>query len=291
MKQEGIEYDQRIAELEKMEYPKPQRDFIYGTFNDFADKHPWVGEENIRPKSIAREMFEDYRSFADYVRDYDIQRSEGLLLRHLNSVFKVLAQTVPDEAKTDEVREMEVYLGAMLRQVDSSLLDEWEKMRDPGYRPDDTQEVRLPGAEEAERDITRDKKAFTAAIRNRIFTFLRSLVLGEFDEAIAQLTEDAMTEVAPWDADSEPWTSERLRKLLELYRTDHRGLRLDPEGRNLRHTYVLPEEATKTWRIQQMLVDPDEHNDWVAEYEVDLQASKESGKPVMDLLRLGTFRT
>lgn len=290
MKQEGIEYDQRIAELEKMEYPKPQREFIYGTFNDFADKHPWVGTENIRPKSIAREMFEDYRSFADYVRDYDIQRSEGLLLRHLNSVFKVLAQTVPDAAKTDEVREMELYLGTMLRQVDSSLLDEWEKMRDPDYRPDETREVRPPGAEEAAKDITRDRKAFTAVIRNRIFTFLRSLVLGEFDEAIAQLAEDCQAEAAPWDGDGEPWTAERLRTLMDAFRADHRGLRLDPEGRNLRHTYVIPEEETKTWRVQQMLVDPEELNDWVVEYEVDLEASKESGQPVLDLLRVGAFR-
>jgi hypothetical protein len=291
MKQEGIEYDQRIAELEKLEYPKPQREFIYGTFNDFADKHPWVGTENIRPKSIAREMFEDYRSFADYVRDYDLQRSEGLLLRHLNSVFKVLAQTVPDAVKTDEVREMELYLGAMLRQVDSSLLDEWEKMRDPNYRPDETQDLRPPGAEAADRDITRDKKAFTAAIRNRIFTFLRSLVLGEFDEAITQLAEDAVAEEAPWDGDNEPWTAERLRTLMDAFRADHGGIRLDPEGRNLRHTYVIPDETTKTWRIQQMLVDPEDHNDWVAEYEVDLEASKESGRPVLDLLRLGAFRS
>ena len=292
MKMEGIEYDQRIAELEKMEYPKPQRDFIYGTFNDFADKHPWVGSENIRPKSIAREMFEDYCSFSDYIRAYDLQRSEGLLLRHLNSVFKVLAQTVPDDIKTDEVREMEVYLGTMLRQVDSSLLDEWEKMRDPNYRSDESKEVRPPGAEEAAKDITRDKKAFTASIRNRIFTFLRCLVLVEFDEAITQLSEDAMAgeSQSPWDEDSQPWTSERLRNLMDTFRTDHRGIRLDPEGRNLRHTYVVPDSETKTWRVQQMLVDPDDNNDWVAEFEVDLEASKEEGRPVMDLLRMGAYR-
>ena len=101
MKARGLEYQERMDELEKLEYPKPNRDFIYSTFNAFANKHPWVGQENIRPKSIAREMFEQFRSFGDYIRDYELQRSEGLLLRHLNSVFKVLAQTVPDAAKTD----------------------------------------------------------------------------------------------------------------------------------------------------------------------------------------------
>src|SRR5262249_26693599 len=111
MKAEGLEYDERMARLDELEYPKPLSDFIYSTFNAFADRHPWVGEENIRPKSIAREMFEGFRAFADYVGEYDLERAEGLLLRHLNSVYKVLSQTVPDGAKTDEIREMELYLG------------------------------------------------------------------------------------------------------------------------------------------------------------------------------------
>ncbi|PYQ49654.1 MAG: DUF3516 domain-containing protein, partial [Acidobacteria bacterium] len=109
MKAEGLDYDQRMAELEKLEHPKPLRDFVYATFNAFADRHPWVGEENIRPKSIAREMFEGFRSFADYVQEYDLERAEGLLLRHLNSAYKVLTQTVPDTVKTDAIREMELY--------------------------------------------------------------------------------------------------------------------------------------------------------------------------------------
>ncbi|MEK7781732.1 MAG: DUF3516 domain-containing protein, partial [Verrucomicrobiota bacterium] len=126
MKMEGIEYDQRMEELEKCEHPKPNREFVYSTFNAFAARHPWVGEENIHLKSIVREMFEEFRSFADYIKLYELHRAEGVLLRHLNSVFKVLAQTVPDSAKNEQVREMELYLGTMIRQVDSSLLDEWE---------------------------------------------------------------------------------------------------------------------------------------------------------------------
>src|ERR1044072_3712387 len=129
MKQDGLEYQERMDELEKLEYPKPNREFTYSTFNAFADCHPWVGQENIRPKSIVREMFEQFRSFSDYIKDYELQRAEGVLLRHISSVHKVMAQTVPDAAKTDAVREMEDSLQLMIRQVDSSLLDEWEKMR------------------------------------------------------------------------------------------------------------------------------------------------------------------
>ncbi|MFN8944631.1 MAG: DEAD/DEAH box helicase, partial [Pseudobdellovibrionaceae bacterium] len=129
MKAAGIEYDQRMEELEKLEFPKPNRDFIYATFNIFAAAHPWVGAENIRPKSIAREMYENFHSFAEYIREYDLQRIEGLLLRYLSEVYKVLEQTVPDAMKTEEVRALVVYFGSMVRQVDSSLLEDWQKLR------------------------------------------------------------------------------------------------------------------------------------------------------------------
>jgi len=305
MKMEGIEYDQRMEELEKLEYPKPRREFIYETFNAFAAKHPWVGQENIRPKSIVREMFEQFRSFADYIKDYELQRAEGVLLRQLNSTFKVLAQTVPDSAKTDVVREMEVYLATMIRQVDSSLLDEWEKMRDPNYQRAETKEVRPPGAEEAERDITRDAKTFTATIRNRIFTFLRGVVNQDYEAALDSLREASKSQSAealfapsgPADVHSltpppvaiEEWTADRLRQAFDAFYAGHRYICLDPNARNLRHTYVLPAEDKKTWRVQQVLVDPEEHNDWIAEFVVDLGASRAAAELVIQLNRVGAI--
>ena len=282
MKMEGIEYDKRMEELEKLEHPKPNREFIYSTFNAFADKHPWVGQENIRPKSIAREMFESFRSFSDYIRDYELQRAEGVLLRHLNRVYKVLTQNVPDAAKNDQVREMEIYLGSMIRQVDSSLLDEWEKMRDPNFQRTETKEVRPPGAEEAEKDITRDPKAFTAAIRNRIFVFLRGLVIGDYEAAIANLN-------SPPHADDQLWTAERLHAAVEAYELEHDHICLDPNARNARHTYVFPAEDKKSLRVQQMLVDPEGDNDWVAEFEVDLAQSRALGEPFLRLRRIGSL--
>ncbi len=280
MKMEGIEYDQRMEELEKCEHPKPNREFVYSTFNAFAARHPWVGQENIHLKSIVREMFEEFRSFADYIKLYELHRAEGVLLRHLNSVFKVLAQTVPDSAKNEQVREMELYLGTMIRQVDSSLLDEWEKMRDPNYLPGETKEVRPPGAEEAAHDITRDTKAFTAGIRNRIFTFLRGLVIEDYEQAIGNLS-------SPHDAEGQLWTAARLQVALDAYYADHERLCLEPNARNARHTYVVPAEDKKSWRVQQMLVDPEEHNDWVAEFDVDLAASRQENAPAMRLRRIG----
>ncbi len=304
MKAEGLDYTQRMAEFEKLEYPKPLNDFICGTFNAFADRHPWVGEEDIRPKSIAREMFENFRSFAEYVMDYELQRSEGLLLRHLNSVYKVLSQTVPDGVKTDQVNEMELYLRALLRQVDSSLAEEWDRMMDSGYEP-----IELPGEERAvarqrrppaeqrpagvdlrppgsaaveERDITRDKKRFLAAIRTRVFTFLRAWSIGDSEAALAALD-------TPEDGEGVSWTAERLKAALEGYLNEHERLRLDPEARNLRHTYAEPSEDETTWSVQQMLVDPDMYNDWVAEFVVDLGASRQADEPVLRLRRLASL--
>ncbi len=282
MKMEGVEYDQRMEELEKLEHPKPNREFVYSTFNAFAAQHPWVGQENIRPKSIVREMFEEFRSFSDYIKLYELQRAEGVLLRHLNSVFKVLAQTVPDAAKNDQVREMELYLGTMIRQVDSSLLDEWKKMRDPNYQVAASKEIRPPGAEEAAADITRDVKTFTAAIRNRIFIFLRGLVIADYEQAITNLN-------SPLDAEGQPWTAPRLKQSMEAYLVDHDHLCLDPNARNARHTYVTPADDKKSWRVQQMMVDPDGDNDWVAEFEVDLAESRKSDEPFLRLRRIGSL--
>jgi hypothetical protein len=275
MKAAGLEYDQRMEELEKLEHPKPLREFVYSTFNEFADRHPWVGEENIHPKSIAREMFEGFRSFSDYVQEYDLERVEGLLLRHLHSVYKVLRQTVPEAVKTDTVVEMELYLRDMLGQVDSSLLEEWEKMRDPNYVPPGMAGVELrPKHAEERPDITRDTRAFTAAVRTRIFAFLRAWSIGADEAALDAIDSD------------ESWTPERLRAAREAFRAEHEGLRLDPEARNLRHTHVHPSDDGTSWRVEQMLVDFLGLNDWVLEVEVDLAASRQSSEPVLRLLRL-----
>jgi superfamily II RNA helicase len=300
LKAQGMEYDQRMEELEKLEHPKPKPDFFYPLFNAWSDKHPWVGTDNIRLKSIAREMFEQFRSFADYIKIYELQRAEGVLLRHLNNVYKVLAQTVPEAAKTDPVREMEEYLRTLLRQVDSSLLDEWEKMRNPDYRPPttDAPEVRPPGAEAAAQDITRDTKGFTAAIRTRLFTFLRALANDDFELALEAIRRPPGDAVAPAEPASSPppdpapalepaWTAARLRDAIEPYYAQHKGISLDPEARNGRHTYVQVAEDRQSWTVQQILVDPEAHNDWLAEFTVELAASRAAKEPVLRLQRVG----
>jgi superfamily II RNA helicase len=268
MKAEGIPFEERIAKLEELEYPKPCRDFIYNTFNDFASAHPWVGQENIRPKSIAREMFENFRSFADYINDYDLHRAEGVLLRHLSSVYKVLAQTVPDTAKTEPVLEMEAWLAGLLRGTDSSLLDEWERLRDPNYKPDEQSDKPVEAP-----DITRNKREFTALIRTEIFRFLKPLSTEHYAAAISAVSSSL--------------TADSLAALMEPYYADHDRIRLDNEARNGRHTYVEPSDDGQTWRVCQMLVDPEELNDWQLEFRVDLPQAREDGKPTLVLVSVG----
>ncbi len=281
MKAEGLDYDQRMEKLEKLEYPKPLREFVYMTFNAFADAHPWVGEENIRPKSIAREMFEGFRTFPDYVQEYDLERAEGLLLRHLNSVYKVLAQTVPDGIKTGMLLEMELYLRDMIRAVDSSLLEEWDRMR-TGVEGSASAPAQPAPLDAGPIDVTANAKAFTAAIRARIFAFLKNWSIGQ-DEAALEVLD------AKIDAAGVEWSVDVLKALRDAHRQEHGTLRLDPEARNLKHTSVDTESASGSWRVQQMLVDTQDLNDWLAEFEVDLHSSRAAGEPVLQLLRIGSL--
>lgn len=283
MKAKGLDYDQRMEELEKLEYPKPNRDFIYQTFHEFAQRHPWVGEESIRPKSVVREMFERFRSFDDYIKDYSIQRAEGLLLRHISSVYKTLIQTVPNNKKTDGIREIEMYLRTLLQQTDSSLVEEWERMKTPtsqvanSAKPSET-----PLTQKA--DVTRDEKTFTTRIRQSVFFFLRSLAAGKVQDALDALA----SENSKPDNSSSPSPAE-LERQLKAYLQNHQRIRLDPEARNQRHSRIQKQADRQTWNLHQTLVDPEEKNDWFAEFVINLPQSRQQNHPVITFVRLYTI--
>lgn len=281
LKAQGMDFQDRQAELEKLEPPKPKPEFFYPLFNAWRENHPWVGDENIRLKTVAREMFEDFRTFGDYVKIYDLQRAEGVLLRHLHGVYKVMAQTVPAAAKTQPVADIEAHLRLLLRLVDSSLLDEWQKLRDPKFQPIERAQgdLRPPGAEEAASDVTRDVKSFTAGIRARALSFLRAMSYGDFDQALAEL--DGLE-----DGQGVSWTAERLKSVFDGYLAGHSRLSLEPEARNIRHTHVSVADDKRAWRVRQTLVDPETVNDWFAEFEVDLNRSRSASEPVLRLLEM-----
>jgi len=275
LKAAGVEYDERIAELDKMTYPKPNAEFIYGTFNEFAKKHPWVTLENIRPKSIAREMYEGFFSFNDYVTEYGLARSEGLLLRYLSDVYRTLTQTVPTSARGELTEELETYLGALVHATDSSLVDEWERLLNVVV-PESlaTGEPDLsPQADHV--DITSDERAFTVLVRNSLFSFVRSLVREDLENA-ARLVET-----------SEPgWNVMRFRTAFNDFWPEHKSIRLDPEARSPKHLRIV-EKTDQFWRFEQVICDAEELNDWALFGTIDLPTSRTSGHPVIKLERIG----
>lgn len=263
MKAAGMEYEERMEELEKLEPPKPNRDFIYSTFNQFREEHPWVGQENIRPKSIAREMYENFQSFPEYIREYDLHRVEGLLLRYLSEVFKVLEQTVPEAAKDDELRAMAAYFGSMVRQVDSSLLDDWEKMRSTSV---------TNTAPTVQESLTvkplLDKKTLTLLVRNQLHSLVRALAQRDY-EAVLSLIQPT-------------WTSLELEQMMAAYYRDHSRLRMDPGSRHPQYLTIQQDDETR-WKVEQTLLDDQDFNDWVMVLEVNLPCLLEGSQPAFIL--------
>jgi superfamily II RNA helicase len=277
----GIPYEERMAKLEEVEHPKPLREFLYETFNAFAAAHPWIEQENVRPKSIAREMFERYQSFSDYVREYGLERSEGLLLRHLMQVWKVLAQTVPDSAKSPEVVEMEDYFRELIRGIDSSLLDEWERLKNPEFIAAETD---AKPARPASFDITRDADAFRRLVRTAILGFLQDAAARDWESAAERLGPNPVAGTAD---PALPSTAEprRIEKEFTAFFEARGRFRLDPEGRSAKHTHVEEQGAGSAepgvWRIAHVLVDVEEQNDWEARFELSLAESRKENRPVL----------
>lgn len=273
MKAEGIEYDERMAMLEEIEYPKPESEFIYATFNQFAAAHPWVGNDHIRPKSIAREMYETYCGFADYVVRYGLQRSEGILLRHLASVYRVLEQTVPPVYKTEAVAEAITYFEQILRSTDSSLLDEWERLRNPGRIVADEAPV------EPARDITQDREGFARLVRHQVFRFVSMLAHEDYDTL-----QEEFPLATLFPGSQSP--ARDLQAHMAAYYEGHERIRLDPGARAKVHTRLVQGSDEETLTVIQTLVDPEEHNDYECVFSISLTQVRESASVVLEPLAI-----
>jgi len=280
LKMAGVEYEQRMEELEKLEYPKPLRDLVYDTFNAFRAAHPWVQGDDVRPKSIAREMFERFMDFNEYVREYELGRAEGTLLRYLSDAYKALVQTVPAPAKTPEVEEIEVFLRAMVRAVDSSLLDEWERIR--AGMTNATLPL-APAAEDAtlgEADVTADPRGFTVLVRNAMFQLLRAMARKDWAAAMATASEGGATQ-------------EELERAVAPFFAEHPAMRLDALARAPDRTIITRHDAEGVWDVVQLFGGPadagadedggDGAEAWALSCQVDLAASARAARPVFQI--------
>jgi len=270
MKGEGVEFEERVAELDKMDNPRPKSELWYGMFDEFRKKHPWT-RGGLTPKSIVRDMYEEGESFLGFVRLYGLARSEGVLLRYLTDAYKVLVQTVPEGARTPELTDILDWLGTNVRSIDASLLEEWERMRDPS--PEKAALAQdLPLDEE---DITAKPKEFAVLIRNEVFRLVRALARRDYDKARAVLSEDAGDE----------WTDDRFDEALAPYFEAYGEIRTDPQARSPTHVSIEPHATL--WRVHQTLLDPDGNGDFFLDLDVDVDASRDEGRPVLKLGYVG----
>ncbi|MEZ4381769.1 MAG: DUF3516 domain-containing protein [Nannocystaceae bacterium] len=277
LKAAGVEYEERMNELEKVTYPKPNRDFIYDTFNEFAVHHPWLKQEAIRPKSVARDLYERYCSFNEYVKEYGLARSEGVLLRYLTDAYKVLVQTVPETYKGGELLDVIAFLRATLARVDSSLLQEWEKMLEGGGA-----EPAVEGEAAPRRaHLGDDAKALGARVRAEMHALVRALAERDFEEAAALVRAPEAD-----DATAERWSAARFDAAMADYYASYERLRFDHGARFPKYT-ILREEAPRIWSLRQILVDPEDDNMWVIEGKVDLSADEVPEGPLVVVERIG----
>ncbi len=267
MKAEGMEYDQRMEELEKINYPKPNEEFLYGTFDIFAKRHPWVGNDILRPKSIARDMYELGMTFVEYVKEYGLQRSEGVLLRYLTDSYKALVQTVPESAKTDALYDLCDWLGLSVRYIDASLLAEWEQLQAP-IEPGTPIEER-PSDEPP--DITKDVRGFTTMVRNAVWKVVRLLAFKQYDRAAEALA----------DSGDESWDAERLRAAMAGYWAEYDEIQIGPDARSSKEIDI--ERGDTEWACTQTLCDPRNDRSWRMTVRVDLASSRDAGAPRLSL--------
>jgi len=280
LKAEGVEYDARMEELEKVSYPKPNAEFIYDTFNDFSSHHPWVGTENIRPKSIARDMYERWATFNEYIKAYGLARSEGLLLRHLHQTYKTLEQTVPERHKTEAVVDAIAWLRATIERVDSSLVQEWERMLSGAQDVDEGLARKLETMRPTELDISLERKEFHARIRAELHRIVHALHRRDWEEAGASMNP------AP-DEQGDPWSEATLEAALAPYYEEHSELVFNARARASDKTQISQRED-HLWSVRQTLLDPEEEGYWYIDGEVDLRTDSSPEGPIVRVLRIGT---
>ncbi|CAB4951918.1 unannotated protein [freshwater metagenome] len=265
MKSEGIEYDERMELLQSVTHPRPLAELLGVGYEIYKQGHPWVADYALRPKSVVRDMFERAMNFVEFVGFYQLARSEGLVLRYLADAYRTLRQTVPDSARTEELDDIIEWLGEMVRQVDSSLLDEWEQLR-AGTDEDGAGARPTPAGPPR---VTANTRAFRVLVRNALFRRVELaarrdwLALGDLDSA-------------------DGWGADEWREALEPYFAEHRDIGTGPDARG--PARLIIEEVPGHWSVRQILDDPAGDHDWGFTVDIDLAASDEAGEAVLTLM-------
>ena len=264
MKADGLEYEERMDLLQDITYPRPLEELLGAAYAMYQRGHPWVADYELRPKSVVRDMFERAMNFVEYVGFYNLARSEGIVLRYLADAYRTLRQSLPEAAHTEELDDIVEWLGELVRQVDSSLLDEWEQLR-AGSDDDGSGRAPVPAGPPR---VTANTRAFRVLVRNELFRRVELAArrdwwaLGEFDGAAG-------------------WTADAWREALEPYFDEHDDIGTGPDARGPARLLITEEPGR--WVVRQILDDPAGDHDWGFSAIVDLAASDEVGEAVLTL--------
>lgn len=267
MKADGIEYDERIELLDEVTYPKPLAELLGHAYEVYLQSNPWAADGKLSPKSVVREMWERGMTFREYVSEYGLTRAEGAVLRYLSDAFKALRSGVPAAARTEEFTDIVEWLGELVRQVDSSLLDEWEQLTSPDQPHD--QPVTVPAKP---RPLTGNERAFTAMVRNALFRRVELFARERWDELAALDGRGGLS-------------AQRWREIGDDYFDEHDDVGVGADARG--PALLIIDRQRDVWRVRQILDDPAGDHDWGFEVEVDLAASDEEGAPVLRLTDAG----
>jgi superfamily II RNA helicase len=273
LKADGVPYEERVRLLEEVTHPQPGAELIEQTFAIFREHHPWVGGDDVRPKSVARELYESGQGFNDYVRAYSLQRCEGVLLRYLGQVYTTLVQCVPEAAKTDELDEIEAWLRALLERVDDSLTQEWESLLRPARAG-----PQGGAAAAAAYDLARDERGLRARVRAELRALVGALAAGEHEEAAGLLRPDPAPDAPAWDA-------ARLERAMAPLRAEHGAIAVDHRARLAEFTQ-LRRMGPRLWRATQQLLDRAGEPVGALECEIDLRGEPRPAGPLLRLLEI-----
>ncbi|WP_193597632.1 DEAD/DEAH box helicase [Microbacterium sp. YJN-G] len=266
MKAEGIEYDERMELLEQITYPKPLEELLDAAFLTFSAAQPWIRDFELHPKSVVRDMYERAMSFGEYVAFYKIARSEGVVLRYLSDAYRAASQTIPEHLKTEELRDLIEWLGELVRQVDSSLLDEWSELVNglPRAGSLSLSKGDEPVVPPAPKRLTANVRAFRILVRNELF---RRVQLAAREDVAALAELDPGFGADGWDA------------ALDAYFAEHDEILTGANARS--SALLLITEGADAWTVRQIIDDPAGDHDWGISATIDLTASDEAGEAVI----------
>ena len=266
MKEDGLDYDERMDRLQEITYPKPLEDMLQAAFDEYRHDVPWANDYWLSPKSVVRDMVETASDFTGYIARYNIARSEGTLLRYLSDAYRALARTVPQEKRDEQLDDIISWLRVVVRSIDSSLVDEWENAVTDTDASEAAANLAAPGAKQA---VVEDRRGLTVLVRNAMFRRVQLMDLDKPDE-LGALDKDWGYGVHEWE------------DTLDDYYDEHEYVNIDAKARS-GELFILDESKENSehaWKVRQIIDDSDGDHDWAITGTVDLDATQSSGEVV-----------